>query len=259
MNLFDTHAHLTDERLSGDFPSVRARMIEAGVTRCAAIGADEVTSRASVDLAREHDGIYAAIGVHPESADKCVELGWIRELAKDRHVVAIGEIGLDYHWEDNPSRNIQRDMLLRQLDIARELNLAAVLHVRDAHDDMIDLLKRTARTGGLPKLILHCFSGGVDEAKTYLDLGGMISFAGTVTYKTAENLREVARYVPRDRLLVETDCPYLAPAPMRGKTNEPAYVRFTADFLAGVIQMSADELADVTTANALAVFGISED
>lgn len=259
MTLFDTHAHLDDERFNADRDDVLRRMAAVGVTRCVCVGADEATSRSAAELARAHDGLYAAVGVHPGSADKFrqTDKEWMRALVDGGKVVAVGEIGLDYYYDDGPPRDAQREAFISQLDWAREWGLPAILHVRESHGEVTALLKE--REENLPPIVMHCYSGSWESAKTYLSLGCMISLSGSVTFKNASKLREVAANTPLDRLLVETDCPYLAPEPVRGKRNEPAHVAHTARRIAELRGMDAVEFADAVTYNAIKFFGISQD
>ena len=259
--MFDTHAHLGDDLLT-DLSGILTRMADAGVSYCATIGTSRESSIKAADIARGHPNVYASVGVHCEYAAtfSASDLEWMRELAAekntdntDKKVVAIGEIGLDYYWPE-PDHDVQRDAFIAQLELARELRLPAILHIRDSHTDMLDLL--CERRSRLPALIAHCFSGGPDLARQYLDLGAYISFAGNVTYKNAAALREAAMFTPQDRLLIETDAPYLSPMPFRGKPNEPARVALTAAYLAQLRQMDFAAFAETTTNNAAVAFNI---
>ena len=210
MTLFDTHCHIDEEKFDEDRDEVLARMTEHGVTRFAVIGTDVETSRRAVAFAQSHDGAVAAVGFHPHEASRMgeAELDVIRQLTKETRVQAIGEIGLDYYYDLSP-REVQQQVVRRQLDMAWDLDMPVAFHIRDAHQDMLDILKerRTRLTGG----IIHCFSGSWEIAKEYLKLGYYISFAGPVTFKKAPKLQEAALHIPQDRLLIETDSPYMAP------------------------------------------------
>ena len=255
MNLFDSHCHLESENFQNDLPQVMQRMAQAGVRRCVLGGSDLETSRHIVALVRKHEGMYGAVGVHPHEAKTwtdATEAELERMLAQPR-VVAVGEIGLDYFYDLSP-REKQREVLIRQLDLARRMNVPAVFHVRDAHGDMLEVLRQ--RRGKLPAGVMHCYSGSVESAREYLDLGFYLSFAGPVTFKKANKLQEAARFCPADRLLVETDSPYLAPVPMRGKRNEPAFVYYVAEMVAQLRGVSTEELADTAARNACRLFGI---
>ena len=255
--LFDSHCHVDEPRFDDDREQVLARMKENGVTRYAVIGSDMATSRHSMDFAAAHEGAYAAIGIHPHEANgfQPEDLQTLADWSKDNKVVAIGEIGLDYYYDLSP-RETQMSVCEEQMELAWTLGLPVAYHIRDAHQDMIDLMKRhkTHLTGG----IIHCFSGSWEIAKEYLKLGYYISFAGPVTFRKAPKLQAAAVNVPLDRLLIETDSPYLAPEPVRGRRNEPSNVRYVAEKLAALRELSLEELARITTANAMAVYNIHE-
>ena len=256
MGLFDTHAHPTDGRFDSDREQVLSRMRETGML-CMCVGADMESSAQSVALARENEGIYAAVGVHPHDAKTFTQAdvpqltAWLTQEPK---VKALGEIGLDYYYDLSP-RDVQRDVFARQLDLAYDLGKPVILHVRDAHGDTLDVLR--AQAGRLPHCVLHCCSASWESAKVYLNLGCMISFAGPVTFKRSVHLQEVARNVPLDRLMVETDSPYLAPEPVRGRRNEPANVSHICRFVASLRDMDAQALCDVTRENGKRFYGIA--
>ena len=256
MGLFDTHAHPTDGRFDSDREQVLSRMRETGML-CMCVGADMESSAQSVALARENEGIYAAVGVHPHDAKTFTQAdvpqltAWLTQEPK---VKALGEIGLDYYYDLSP-RDVQRDVFARQLDLAYDLGKPVILHVRDAHGDTLDVLR--AQAGRLPHCVLHCCSASWESAKVYLNLGCMISFAGPVTFKRPVHLQEVARNVPLDRLMVETDSPYLAPEPVRGRRNEPANVSHICRFIASLRDMDAQVLCDVTRENGKRFYGIA--
>ena len=255
MSLFDTHAHLNDPRFDEDRAQVLENMREAGVSLCLCVGADRESSETAVALAQAHEGIWAAVGVHPHSAkdfDETYE-PWLRETLKRPKVQALGEIGLDYHYDLSP-RETQRAVFARQLDLAAELDVPTILHVREAHGDVLDTLR--PRRGKLPPLVLHCYSGTWETAKAYLALGCYLSLAGPVTFKKAPNLQDVARNAPLDRLLVETDSPYLAPEPKRGHRNEPAFVAHTARRVAELRGMDYEALCAGTLENGKRFFRI---
>ena len=255
MELFDSHCHVDDEKFDLDREEALARMADRGVTRYAVIGSDMATSRRAADFAAGHEGSYAVVGIHPHEAkfwqDSDAEL--LTQWVKEDKVVAIGEIGLDYYYDLSP-RDVQMAVCEKQMELAWQLDMPVAYHVRDAHQDMLDLMKKhkDRLTGG----IIHCFSGSWEIAKEYLKLGYSISFAGPVTFKKAPKLQEAAVNVPRDRLLVETDSPYLAPEPVRGRRNEPANVYYVAEKIAALRGESLEELAAYTTQNALKVYRI---
>ena len=256
MGLFDTHAHPTDGRFDSDREQVLSRMRETGMLGMC-VGADMESSAQSVALTRENEGIYAAVGVHPHDAKTFTQAdvpqltAWLTQEPK---VKALGEIGLDYYYDLSP-RDVQRDVFARQLDLAYDLGKPVILHVRDAHGDTLDVLR--AQAGRLPHCVLHCCSASWESAKVYLNLGCMISFAGPVTFKRSVHLQEVARNVPLDRLMVETDSPYLAPEPVRGRRNEPANVSHICRFIASLRDMDAQMLCDVTRENGKRFYGIA--
>ena len=255
IELFDSHCHVDEEKFDADREEALARMRERGVTRFAVIGSDMASSRRSADFAACHEGCWAAVGVHPHEAKGWQEgdeerlTAWLKE---DR-VAAIGEIGLDYYYDLSP-RDVQAQVCEAQMELAWELDVPVAYHIRDAHQDMLDIMKRhrSHLTGG----IIHCFSGSWEIAKEYLKLGYYISFAGPVTFRKAPKLQECAVNVPRDRLLIETDSPYLAPEPVRGRRNEPTNVRYVCEKLAALRGESVEELAACTTRNALAAYRI---
>ena len=256
--IFDTHAHYYDEAFDPDRDALLSSLPERGVALVVCPGCDLASSEQSVALAGRYPFLYAAAGYHPENLEgvSLSDLDGVRALCGHEKVVAVGEIGLDYFYDLSP-REKQREVLIRQLDLARRLNVPAVFHVRDAHGDMLELLRQ--RRGELPAGVMHCYSGSVESAREYLDLGFYLSFAGPVTFKKANKLQEAARFCPADRLLVETDSPYLAPVPMRGKRNEPAFVHYVAEVVAQLRGVSTEELADTAACNACRLFGIPEE
>jgi len=254
-DLFDTHAHLHFPGFDEDRDAVLARARAAGVRRMVTIGTDGETSRAALALADRHPDVWATAGVHPHDAAESDEAAQaeVERIAAERRVVAIGEIGLDFFRNLSPPETQER-VLRRFLALARRLRKPVVLHCRDAHAEILALLgeERVAEVGG----IMHCFSGDVAIARRCLDLGLLISLAGPVTYPNARALPDVARFVPGDRLVVETDCPFLPPQGYRGKRNEPAYLTITAARVAELRGEPLDDLAARTTANACRLFGV---
>jgi TatD DNase family protein len=253
--LIDTHAHLDDARFDSDRDAMIARAREAGVEHFVTIGCDLTTSRAAVELADRYPFIYATVGVHPHEA-KQIGDSWyddLRRLAEHKKVVAYGEIGLDYHYNHSPPK-LQRERFREQITLARDLRLPIVVHTREAQEDTIAILKEenAADVGG----VFHCFSGDARLAKNALDLGFLLSFSGVITFQNATMLRDIVKTVPMDRILVETDSPYLTPAPHRGKRNEPAHVRLVAEKIAAIQGMTADQIAELTSQNARRVFKI---
>ena len=254
--LIDSHAHLDDLRYDTDRDNVLQRAQTAGIEAIVTIGCDLATSQAAVALAHAHPNIFATIGVHPHEAKEIGE-GWyesFRSLAQHPKVVAYGEIGLDYHYDHSP-REIQRQRFREQIHLARELALPLVIHTREAQEDTMMILREEGAVdvGG----VFHCFSGDMWLAKDALDLGFYLSFSGVLTFKNATMLRDIAKTVPLDRLMVETDCPYLAPVPYRGKRNEPAYVQYVAETLAEIRgNGSVESVARATVENTKRVFRI---
>ena len=254
--LIDSHAHLDDLRYDTDRDNVLQRAQTAGIEAIVTIGCDLATSQAAVALAHAHPNIFATIGVHPHEAKEIGE-GWyesFRSLAQHPKVVAYGEIGLDYHYDHSP-REIQRQRFREQIHLARELALPLVIHTREAQEDTVMILREEGAVdvGG----VFHCFSGDMWLAKDALDLGFYLSFSGVLTFKNATMLRDIAKTVPLDRLMVETDCPYLAPIPYRGKRNEPAYVQYVAETLAEIRgNGSVESIARATVENTKRVFRI---
>jgi len=257
MRLFDTHAHLHFPDFAEDLDAVLDRARAAGVRGMVTIGTDRETNGAVVDLAKRLPDVWATVGIHPHDAGEAAEADFeaIERVAREEpRVVGFGEMGLDFFRNLSPP-DAQRQAFRRQLDIARRVRKPLVIHCRDAHDETLALLaeERAGETGG----VMHCFSGDVEIARRCLDLGLYISLAGPVTYKNARALPDVARFVPEDRLVVETDCPYLPPTPHRGKRNEPAYVALTAEHVARLRGADPEALGDRLTANAASLFRIT--
>ena len=254
--LFDTHAHLHFPEFAGDLPAVLERALAAGVRWLLTIGTSAEGSRAAVALAEREPDLYAAVGIHPHDAAEADEAAFdeLRRLAESSgKVVAVGEIGLDFFRNLSP-RDVQLEVFRRQLDLARRLGKPVLVHCREAHAETLEIL----RVEGVPAAggIMHCFSGDAEVARRCLDLGLLISLAGPVTYPNARKLPEVVKLTPEDRLVVETDCPFLPPQPYRGKRNEPAYLPITAARVAELKGLPAEALGARMAENALALFGI---
>ena len=258
-SLIDTTAHLDNEQFNSDRDEVIARAHTNGISHILTIGCDLASSQQSVEIAKANPCIYAAVGIHPHDAAQVDDsvLDQLRSLATnpDNKVVAIGEIGLDFYRDRSP-RDIQRQVFRQQIQLARELNLPIIVHDRDAHDEVLAILQETnaGEIGG----VLHCFSGDLAMAKACLDLGLHLSFTATVTYPKNEAAREIIAKLPVDRLLIETDCPYLAPQSRRGKRNEPALVRSVAETIASVKGLTEEDVARITSLNAFRLFGIGD-
>ncbi|WP_428261860.1 TatD family hydrolase [Haliangium sp.] len=260
MRFIDSHAHIDADDYDRDRDEVLARARAAGVHEIICVGAagDLATARRTVALAEREPGLYATVGVHPHDVAKMQPDWWpaLRELATaSPAVVGIGETGLDYYYDHSP-RALQRDAFARFLALARELSLPIVCHIRDAHDDARAILREHWLDAGAGDLgcVIHCFTGTPTDAAAYAEMGMYVSFSGIVTFKRSDELRAAVPEVPHDRLLIETDCPYLAPVPRRGKRNEPAFVAHTAEVVARAADMPLAELAAVTVANTRRLF-----
>ncbi len=258
--LVDSHAHIDGEEFDADRAEVVARAREAGVRAILNVGTGDPHGgnfERAVALAEGYEGVYAAAGVHPHDARLYTDAAERRlsgVLESSKRVVALGEIGLDFHYDNSP-RDVQREVFARQLRLAMKASLPVIIHSREADEETVEILR--ADYAGAPRGgVMHCFGGGPKMAEDVLALGFYISFAGNVTFKKADALREVAREVPLERLLVETDCPYLSPVPFRGRRNEPAHVLETARFLAELRGVEAEELGRVTSENFARLFGV---
>jgi len=270
--IIDSHCHIDGEQFDEDRDEAVARARAAGVVAMLNVGTGDPHSddfRRAVAVAEKYEGVYAAIGVHPHDAklyDDAAEEHLV-ELARSEKVIAWGEIGLDYYYDHSP-RDVQREVFRRQVRMARSLDLPIIIHSRDADDETVEILTEEFVTGQVEKEgradrsvrgpgIMHCFGGTPEMAKALMEVGFLISFAGNVTFKKAENLRDAARVVPLDRLLIETDCPFLTPVPFRGKRNEPSFVIHTAKFLADFYGVDLETLADQTTTNFVELFRLN--
>jgi len=255
MTLVDTHAHLDDEQFDADRDAVVARAREAGVDGIVTVGISAASSEACVELAGRYDGVYAAVGIQPNCCGQAEPDDWDRicRLAREPHVVAVGETGLDRYRDFTPF-DVQQDYFDRHLRLSQELDVPFIVHMRDCEADVLTMLREAAGRGPLCG-VMHSFAGSAATAATCVELGLHVSFSGTVTYKKSDDLRRVAATVPQNRILIETDCPYLSPHPLRGKRpNEPAYVAHTAACLAEVRGVSAAAFAEQTSANARRLF-----
>jgi len=265
MPFTDTHTHLYDDAYDADRAEVIARARAAGVSRMVAIGAGLDSSRAALALARERPDIVATVGVHPHEAKDFNEAQWeeLRAMADDPRVRAIGEIGLDYHYDFSP-RAAQHACFQAQMSLAANTGLPVVIHMREAEEDVYAVLRSAlsehppAEDGGHGApgpILMHCFLGGPEWAEKWLALGCMLGVGGAVTFKKSDALREAVRLAPLDRLLLETDCPYMTPHPYRGKRNEPAHIPHIAEAVAQAKGLTVEEVATATTENALRIFG----
>jgi len=256
MKFIDTHAHLNDKAFEEDLLAVLDNARSAGVSDIVVVGFDLESSQRALELT-EHPEIWAAVGIHPHDAPQATPQGLLtlRELAKHPKVIAIGEIGLDYYWNTHP-KDLQQQAFIDQIQLARESNLPFVVHDRDAHGDVLTILKEYVPYPA--GFVMHCFSGSVEFSRECLRLGGYISLAGPVTFRNATKLLDVARDVPLDRLLVETDCPYLAPHPHRGQRNEPQHIPLIIQTIAEVRALTPELVGEHTTNNAKRLFKLKE-
>jgi TatD DNase family protein len=254
--LIDTHAHLDFPDYDTDREAVLRRAREAGVRYIITIGTDVARTEKAIAIAREHPDVYATVGVHPHYADDVTDETWgrLKRLADDERVVAIGEVGLD-NFKLQSSKEAQRSLFERMLGLSREKGLPVIVHCREAFDDVLKILTAFA-SGDKLRGVVHCFSGSIEQARACMELGLCISFTGNITFKKAENLRAVAKEVPVEKMLLETDCPFLAPVPKRGKRNEPAYVTHIARLLAELKGLSLQDVARITTLSAYELFGV---
>ena len=244
----DSHCHLTMSNAEANLAAARGAGVRGFVVPATKL--DDAPQ--AVEIARQNADVWAGVGFHPHDAKHCDDAAFaeIARLARDERVVAIGEIGLDYHYDHSP-RDVQRDVFERHIELAKTLDKPVIVHNRESTDDMVEILSRSGARG-----ILHSYTESLDVAKRLVDLGYYISFSGIVTFKSAESLRAVARGLPHDRVLIETDTPYLAPVPYRGRDNEPAYVLAIADLLAKLWEVPIERVAEQTTANFERVFGV---
>ena len=252
--LFDTHAHYDDESFDADRDAVLTALPEQGVGLILNPGCDVESSRKAVRYAAAYPHVYAAVGIHPENCGGCTagDLNAIRALAQQPKTVAIGEIGLDYYWAENPPRDFQQQVLRQQLALARELALPAIIHDREAHADTLAIVREFPGVTG----VFHCFSGSPEMARELLKMGWYLGFDGPVTYKNARRAPEVAAVTPLDRMLIETDSPYMTPVPYRGRRNDSGYVHLVAEKLAEWKGVTPEEMARVTTENGKRLFRI---
>ncbi len=251
----DTHVHLNADQYEEDLQEVIDRALEAKVERMVVIGFDRKTIERTMQLIEQYDFVYGVIGWHPVDAIDCTQqdLEWIEKLASHPKIVGIGEIGLDYYWDKSP-KDVQQALFRKQIQLAQKINLPIIIHNRDATGDVVQILREenAASVGG----VMHCFSGSVETARECITMNFMISLGGPVTFKNARLPKEVATEIPLEHLMIETDAPYLAPHPHRGKRNEPAFVPLVAEEIARLKGLTIEEIAQATTANAKKFFGI---
>lgn len=251
----DTHVHLNADQYENDAEEVIQRALDAGVKQMVVVGFDRKTISKAMELIETYPFIYGVIGWHPVDAVDCTEedLQWIKELAAHPKIVGIGETGLDYYWDKSP-KDIQQELFRKQIQLAKDVQLPIVIHNRDATGDVVRILQeeQASEAGG----IMHCYGGSVETARQCIDMNFYISLGGPVTFKNAKMPKEVAKEIPLDKLLIETDAPYLAPHPYRGKRNEPSYVPLVAEEIARLKEISVEEVAKQTTANAKKIFAM---
>ncbi|WBW98290.1 TatD family hydrolase [Oceanirhabdus sp. W0125-5] len=245
--IFDSHAHYDDERFDQDRECVIKEIKESGVVGVLNCGSSVEGMRKSVELARKYDFFYAAVGIHPGNADEYNSdiLKEIEEYTQEDKVKAIGEIGLDYYWEENPPKDVQKKVFREQMELADKLNLPVVIHDREAHKDTLEIMKEFPNVTG----VVHCFSGSVEFAKECVKLGYFIGVTGVVTFKNAKKLKDVVKEIPIDKLLVETDCPYMAPSPYRGKRNKSDYIKYIIQEISSIKEISYGDVERITREN----------
>lgn len=255
--IFDTHAHYTDKRFEEDRDSLLLSMKDHGVGQIVEVGAGISSTRDAVALAHRYDFVYASVGIHPEEIEQLTEqhMDWFKELAADEKVIAVGEIGLDYYY-DEPERSLQKQWFERQLELAKEVNLPVIIHSRDAAQDTLEIMKahHAEEIGG----VIHCFSYSTEMAETYLNMGFFLGIGGVVTFKNSRKLKEVVEMAPLDRLVLETDAPYLTPVPYRGKRNASLYLPYVAQEIARLKGVSEEEVVRVTEENARKLYRLEQ-
>ena len=255
--IFDTHAHYDDEAFDADREELIGSLRENGIGAVVNVGASMASCKTTFNLAKQYPFFYGALGVHPNETAELTEadMDWIKEKAGEKKIVAIGEIGLDYYW-DEPDRKIQKEWFVRQLALARETGLPVIIHSRDAAKDTLDMMK--AEQNGLTGGVIHCFSYEVEMAREYLDMGYFLGIGGVLTFKNSRKLKEVAEYAPLSSLVLETDCPYLAPVPNRGKRNSSLNLPYVVEELAAIKKMDPKDIIKATTENAKRLYRITD-
>ena len=244
--IIDSHAHYDDEAFEEDRDNLLQSMQSNGIEKIINVGANIKGSRASIALSEQYPFIYAAVGVHPSDTEELNEekMAWLKEVSKKEKVVAIGEIGLDYYWPE-PDREIQKKWFIRQMELAQEVNLPVIIHSRDAAQDTVEILKQFPANG-----VIHCYSYSKEMAQEYIKMGFYIGVGGVVTFKNAKKLKEVVENIPLTSIVLETDCPYMAPEPNRGKRNNSAYIRYVAEKIAELKGITYEEVVEQTEKNA---------
>ena len=255
--IFDSHAHYDDEAFDVDRLEVFEQLKEAGVIGILNCASSYESIEKTNSLTKEWDFVYGAVGIHPENANEFTKdvINQLRDILKsNKKIVAIGEIGLDYYWSENPDKSVQKDALRSQMKLAEEMGLPVIIHDRDAHQDTLEIMKEFPKVTG----IVHCFSGSVEMARECLKLGYYIGITGVVTFKNAKKVKDVVSNVPIDRLLVETDCPYMAPEPNRGKRNQSEYIKYVIDKIAEIKEIPSNEVNKIVNDNLYKITGIKE-
>lgn len=255
--IFDTHAHYDDEAFDVDREELIGSLRANGIGAVVNVGASMASCKTTLSLAKQYPFCYGALGVHPNETAELTEadMEWIKEKAGEKKIVAIGEIGLDYYW-DEPDRKIQKEWFVRQLALARETGLPVIIHSRDAAKDTLDIMK--AEQNGLTGGVIHCFSYEVEMAREYLDMGYFLGIGGVLTFKNSRKLKEVAEYAPLSSLVLETDCPYLAPVPNRGKRNSSLNLPYVVEELAAIKKMDPKDIIKATTENAKRLYRLTD-
>ncbi len=256
--IFDTHAHYDDDAFCEDRDNLLGEIFSSGICCITDVGASMESSKKAVELTKKWPQIYAAVGVHPDSTKDMTEndIETLRALTKEKKVVAIGEIGLDYYWDNSP-RDIQKKWFLRQLELAREVDLPVIIHSREAAKDTMDVMKEAVKAGNAG--VIHCYSYSVPMAKEYVDMGFFIGIGGVLTFKNARVIKEVAAEIPLSSIVLETDSPYLAPVPHRGKRNNSLYLKEVVKQLAEIKQVSEETVEKITLANAKKLYRLEEN
>lgn len=253
--IFDTHAHYDDQAFDEDRESLLSQLKAHGIEAVTNVGASMKSCKSTLELAKKHPFIYGAVGVHPnETAELSEEdLSWLKEMAAEEKIVAIGEIGLDYYW-DEPDHETQKKWFKRQLCLAEEVKLPVIIHSRDAAKDTLDIMKsqKAQSLGG----VIHCFSYSKEMAREYLNMGFYLGIGGVVTFKNANKLKEVVEFMPMDKMVLETDCPYLAPVPNRGKRNSSFYLPYVVDHISAIKKIPKDQVINITNENAKRLYGL---
>ena len=254
----DTHAHLFYKNFDGELDQIVERALEADVKYMICPGTDVKTSKQSIELAEKYESIYATVGIHPHDTKSFngKEIDQLRKLAEHKKVVAIGEIGLDYYYDFSPKAQ-QLKAFRAQLDLAAELDMPVVIHNREANEDTMNILREYKSKNIRGQL--HCYAGTIEDAEELVEMGYLISFTGNITFKKLEELREILKTIPIENLMLETDCPFMTPVPFRGKRNEPSYIPYVAEKIAEIHNVSVEEVKQLTTFNAINLFGIGNE